>query len=58
MDEKINNIEAVRLLALARTCFYQAHISRTEGGAEVLNRMGRDYLAQAEQLDPTIESQD
>jgi hypothetical protein len=32
MDEKkINNIEAVRLLALARTCFYQARIARTEG---------------------------
>ena len=57
MDDKINNTEAMRLLALAWSCFYQASISRTEGGVEVLNRMGRDYLAQAKRLDPTIESQ-
>jgi hypothetical protein len=31
MDEKINNIEAVRLLELARSSFYQASIARTEG---------------------------
>jgi hypothetical protein len=31
MDEKINNIKAVRLLELARSCFYQARIARTAG---------------------------
>jgi hypothetical protein len=30
-------------------------IARTAGGAEVLNRMGHDYLARARQLDPMIE---
>ena len=54
----MNNAEAMRLLALAWSCFYQASISRTEGGAEVLNRMGRDYLARAKRLDPNIESED
>lgn len=52
---KKSNTEAMRLLALARNCFYQSSIARTEEGAEVLNRMGRDYLARAKRIDPTIE---
>jgi hypothetical protein len=58
MADKMDNTEAMRLVALARSCFYQARVARTAGGAEVLNRMGHDYLARAKRLDPTIELPD
>jgi hypothetical protein len=40
---------------LARSSFHQARISLTEKGREALSRMGREYLAQAKRLDPTID---
>jgi hypothetical protein len=52
MDDKAKIAE---LLALARSSFHQARISLTEKGREALNRMGREYLAQAKRLDPTID---
>jgi hypothetical protein len=52
MDDKDKIAE---LLTLARSSFHQARISLTENGAEALNRMGREYLAQAKRLDPTID---
>jgi hypothetical protein len=54
MDDKAKIAEAMKLLALARSSFPQARNSLTEKGAEALNRLGRDYLAQAKRLDPTI----
>jgi hypothetical protein len=55
MDDKAKIAQALKLLGLAQSSFHQARISLTEKGREALNRMGREFLAQAKRLDPTID---